>query len=148
MTEKTAVLSRPLVVGRKRDGRRCYDPEAKRELIEACLRPGVSVAGMALDHGINANVLRKWIGGYRGPVASIMADPPVSLPAFAPVVSVMASEPPGFGIHLFFVQFTTVGRPRTDAVGSRYFWAHMSYRVNSVSLSFTRFLLTIRPNAK
>jgi transposase-like protein len=26
--------------------------------IEASLRPGVSVAGMALQHGINANLLR------------------------------------------------------------------------------------------
>jgi len=62
MTEKTTALSRSLVVGRKRDGRHCYDPEAKRELVEACLRPGVSVAGMALEHGINANLLpKRWI---------------------------------------------------------------------------------------
>jgi transposase len=77
-----------------------YDLEAKREPVEACLRPGVSAAGMALDHGNNANWLREWIGGYRGPVASIMADPPVSLPAFAPVVSVMALEPPGFTLSV------------------------------------------------
>lgn len=70
MTEKTTALSRPLVVGRKRDGRHCYDPEAKRELVEACLRPGVSVAGMALEHGINANLLRKWIDDYRKAAAS------------------------------------------------------------------------------
>jgi transposase-like protein len=30
-------------------------------LIEAALRPGVSVARMAQEHGINANLLRKWI---------------------------------------------------------------------------------------
>lgn len=44
MTENTTELVRPLVVGHKRDGRSCYDPEAKRQLIEACLRPRVSVA--------------------------------------------------------------------------------------------------------
>ncbi|MDP3032553.1 MAG: transposase [Rhodocyclaceae bacterium] len=65
MTENTTELSRPLVVGRKRDGRNCYDPEAKRELVEACLEPGVSVARLALQHGVNANLLRTWIGRYR-----------------------------------------------------------------------------------
>jgi transposase len=30
-------------------------------MIEACLRPGVSVARVALKHGINANLLRTWI---------------------------------------------------------------------------------------
>src|SRR5574338_305133 len=65
MTERDTVLSRPLVVGHKRDGRRCYDREAKRELIEASMQPGVSVAGMALRHGINANLLRTWIRRYQ-----------------------------------------------------------------------------------
>jgi len=100
MTEKTTALSRPLVVGRKRDGRRCYDPEAKRELVEACLQPGVSVAGMALDHGINANLLRKWIGDCRGAAASVTASPSASLPAFAPVVSVTMPEPPGSALSV------------------------------------------------
>lgn len=49
------------MIGHKRDGHSCYDREAKRELIEASLRPGVSVAVLALRHGINANLLRTWI---------------------------------------------------------------------------------------
>ncbi|MGA8146853.1 MAG: transposase [Gallionellaceae bacterium] len=65
MTEKDTELSRRLVVGHKRDGRCCYDREAKRELVEASMRPGVSVSRMALQHGINANLLRKWIHDYR-----------------------------------------------------------------------------------
>lgn len=64
MTEKDTELLKRLVVGQKRDGCRCYDKEAKRELIEACMRPGVSVARMALRHGVNANLLRTWIGQY------------------------------------------------------------------------------------
>jgi|PlaIllAssembly_1097288.scaffolds.fasta_scaffold406916_2 transposase len=83
MTENVTELSRPLVIGRKRDGRTCYDPEAKRELVAACLRPGVSVARLALDHGINANLLRKWIDRYRGKPAAEAA--PVS--AFIPLLS-------------------------------------------------------------
>ena len=58
MTEQITELKQQLVVGRKRDGRCCYDPQAKRELIEAGLQPGVSVAKLALAHGINANLLR------------------------------------------------------------------------------------------
>jgi transposase len=50
-----------LVVRKKRDGRCVYSREGKRALVEACLRPGVSVARIALLHGVNANVLRKWI---------------------------------------------------------------------------------------
>ena len=48
------------------DRLRCYDRQAKRELIEASLQPGVSVAKLALMHGINANLLRKWIGKHLG----------------------------------------------------------------------------------
>lgn len=50
-----------LVIRKKRDGRCVYSREGKRALVEACLRPGVSVARIALLHGVNANVLRKWI---------------------------------------------------------------------------------------
>jgi len=50
-----------LVLRRKRDGRRVYSPSHKRTIVEQCLQPGVSVAGIALAHGINANLVRKWI---------------------------------------------------------------------------------------
>jgi transposase len=58
----TVVVSRErLAAKKKRDGRSMYDEVAKRQLIEACLVPGVSIAGMALAQGVNANVLRKWL---------------------------------------------------------------------------------------
>ncbi len=50
-----------LVLKRKRDGRRVYSARHKRAIVEQCLKPGVSVAGIALAHGINANLVRKWI---------------------------------------------------------------------------------------
>jgi len=61
MTEHDSVLLQRLVVGSKRDGRRRYDKQAKAELVQMCLKPGVSVARVALEHGVNANLLRKWI---------------------------------------------------------------------------------------
>lgn len=92
MIENKMTLSRSLIVGPRRNGRRCYDPEAKRELVEACLQPGVSVAGMALAHGLNANLLRKWIDTYRRGAAPVTTGSPAALSAFAPVVPIKASE--------------------------------------------------------
>src|SRR5882757_8827206 len=52
------------VVRRSSDGRRRYDEGGKRVFIEAALRPGASVARLAQEHGVNANLLRKWITKY------------------------------------------------------------------------------------
>jgi len=54
-------LASRLVVGRKRDGRCVYDVKAKQELIFACREPGVSIARLARDCGINANQLSAWV---------------------------------------------------------------------------------------
>lgn len=62
MKPAEVIVSREhLVIRKKRDGRCVYSREGKRALVAACLRPGVSVARIALLHGVNANVLRKWI---------------------------------------------------------------------------------------
>jgi len=44
-----------------RDGRCRYDPASRERLVAACLEPGVSVSRLALEHGVNANLVRKWI---------------------------------------------------------------------------------------
>ena len=54
-------------------GRRTYNVAAKRALVQMCLRPGVSVASTALAHGINANLLRRWMVQY-GPGTKSAAD--------------------------------------------------------------------------
>ncbi|WP_421368007.1 IS66-like element accessory protein TnpA [Agrobacterium tumefaciens] len=48
-----------------RDRRRRYDPALKQRLVEACSEPGVSVSRLALQHGVNANLVRKWIKNAR-----------------------------------------------------------------------------------
>lgn len=63
------------------NGKRDYEPAAKRRLIEFCLQSGASVSGTALKAGINANQLRKWIREYRD-----SAQARGALPAFVPVV--------------------------------------------------------------
>ena len=45
---------------RKAVKRRRYDDAFKRHLVELSLIPGASVARIALDHQLNANVLFKW----------------------------------------------------------------------------------------
>lgn len=44
-----------------RDGRRRYDPASRDRFVAACLEPGVSVSRLAREHGVNANLVRKWI---------------------------------------------------------------------------------------
>jgi transposase len=64
MNERKDLKSR-LVIGMKRDGRREYDEGALEELVDLCLKPGVSIARMAIEHDVNPNQLRKWISRYQ-----------------------------------------------------------------------------------
>ena len=48
-----------------RTGRRTYSPEYKREIVDECSVPGVSVAAVALAHRMNANLVRRWIVQHR-----------------------------------------------------------------------------------
>lgn len=76
-------------------GKRTFDPQGKRLLIEACRQPGASVAGLALKAGVNANQLRNWIALNEishndcVAIAGILRAPA----AFVPVVEVVATVP-------------------------------------------------------
>jgi len=75
-----------VVTGIRRDGRRRYDDDSKQALVKACLRPGVSLAGMALKHGVNANLLRKWVVGHQLAVGALTKPAPNRMDAFIPVM--------------------------------------------------------------
>jgi transposase len=47
------------LMGRRR--RRRHSSEFKAAVIQECMRAGVSIAAVALAHGLNANMLRKWV---------------------------------------------------------------------------------------
>ena len=64
-----------------RDGRCRYDPASRDRLVVACLEPGISVSRLALEHGINANLLRKWIKKAK----EVRPLPLSSTSAFVPV---------------------------------------------------------------
>ncbi len=58
--------------------RTSYPKPLKAQIVQECLPPGVSMASVALRHGINANLVRKWIPLYQDVQAP-------ALPAFVPV---------------------------------------------------------------
>ena len=47
-----------IAAGRRR---RKHSDEFKARAVRACEQPGVSMAAVALAHGINANLLRRWV---------------------------------------------------------------------------------------
>lgn len=82
-------------VGRSR--RRRHSDEFKSKVIVACRQPGVSIASVALAHGLNANLLRRWIREREGDAATpqvhALAGPTLSesTPSFVPLA---LSKPP------------------------------------------------------
>ena len=41
--------------------RRFYSPELKLQVVGSCAQPGASIAGVARQHGINANIVHRWL---------------------------------------------------------------------------------------
>ena len=77
------------LMGRRR--RRRHSGEFKATVIGECLRPGVSIAAVALAHKLNANMLRKWVieAEHKG------VKPPTVVPAPARADEA-ALPPPNF----------------------------------------------------
>ena len=72
----------PFRVRVNRTGRRTYSREYKVEIVQECSGRNVSVAGVALAHGINANLVRRWIVQHRkGRLPVMPAMLPVTLSA-------------------------------------------------------------------
>ena len=44
-----------------RPQRRFYSPQLKFQVTQECRQSGASVAGVALSHGINANIVHRWL---------------------------------------------------------------------------------------
>jgi transposase-like protein len=70
-------------------------PEFKQSLIALC-QPGISISGVTLAHGVNANLLRRWINQYPAVLPSKSVTSPaklvpirVNLPAEIPTSDVI-----------------------------------------------------------
>lgn len=55
--------------------RSSYPKLFKAQVVQECLQPGATISSVAIHHGINANVIRKWLPIYRD-------QSPATLPAF------------------------------------------------------------------
>jgi transposase-like protein len=55
--------------------RSSYPKPFKAQVVQECLQPGATLSSVAISHGINANVIRKWLPLYRD-------QSPAALPAF------------------------------------------------------------------
>lgn len=53
-----------------RSKRRRHSAEFKARVVAECLRPGVSLAAIALRSGLNANLLRRWVSKAEGSISS------------------------------------------------------------------------------
>lgn len=51
---------------------RRHSEEFKKQIIEACLQPGISVSAIALANQLNTNMVRTWVKEYR----ELRGDPP------------------------------------------------------------------------
>lgn len=58
--------------------RRNHTPEFKRQVVALC-QPGVSTSAVALSHGINANMLRRWIREYSDSILPLTSQAPCKL---------------------------------------------------------------------
>jgi transposase len=87
----------PFRVRVNRTGRRTYSRQYKLEIVQECSAPRASVAGVALAHGINANLVRRWIVQHRsGRLRPMPAMLPVMLSA--PTALPPPKHPPAAGV--------------------------------------------------
>ncbi len=81
---------------------RTYTAQFKAELVAACQQPGVSIAALAGQHAMNANVLHRWLKEHRrsgchqlaahSPAAALRTNSPLA--AFIPVQLPSAAPQP------------------------------------------------------
>ena len=65
--------------------RRQHSAEFKARVVAACRRPGVSIAAVALEHRLNANLLRRWVvAAERRTAADPVESRNVTLPRAVP----------------------------------------------------------------
>ena len=81
MDLKTVIDSTPTL----KKPRRTFTAEFKHQLIQQCQQPDTSVAKVAMQHQVNANLLHKWIRQSRSMVPSLTIS---SIPQtdFLPVI--------------------------------------------------------------
>ena len=93
-----------------KQARRQYTGEFKDELVQRCLQPGASVSGIALENGINANVLFRWRREHlRTNGMQPDAAKAVLLPVRMAVTSVAEPRPSGLPTNAGVIEIDIAG---------------------------------------
>ena len=66
-----------------RSKRRVHSSDFKAQVLGECRQPGASVAAVAIGHGLNPNVVRKWLAGQN--LKRMSAEIPVTASRVPPL---------------------------------------------------------------
>ena len=66
--------------------RRFYSPELKAQVVAQCRADRASIAAVALAHGINANIVHRWLREHAAPPAPKPVNPFIALSLPPPLV--------------------------------------------------------------
>ncbi len=95
--------------------RRRHAAEFKAQVLADCDEPGASISGVALSHGLNANLLRQWRAGRGIKLAGMTVTPLAARKAARPT-GVQAS--PLVGANSEFVAIAMPAPPKTTTGAS------------------------------
>lgn len=77
--------AKPHVLFVDRQGNHHYDRGWKKQVVSAALEPGASLSRVAIDHGINTNLVRKWVRKHKAAEMEALSPSPPLASAFIPV---------------------------------------------------------------
>ena len=80
--------------GARRRARRHHGEALKAKVLVACAQPGASVAKVALDHGLNANLVHRWRRLADGRERGRHAVQPIKEFVAVPMATVYGTPPP------------------------------------------------------
>lgn len=90
----------------KREARRVHSAQLKAAVLARCAEPGASVAAIALEHGLNANLVHRWRriaeGRERGTRAVTVAEQFVQVP-------IVPQSPAGAGGESIHIELRRTG---------------------------------------
>jgi transposase len=122
----------------KRGLRRRHSAELKAKVLAACNEPGASISGVALAHGLNANLVRAWRTGRGLKRAGVPVD---SLPArelprrLVSAASLLLAANPEFVAIEMPAPPKTTGRTAADVTPSADPLIHVELRRGPLHLS-------------
>jgi transposase len=68
-----------------RSNRRIHGSEFKAQVLGKCKQPGASIAAVAIAHGLNPNVVRKWLAGQNLKRVALVSPAPPASPTALPL---------------------------------------------------------------